>query len=284
MSRQLYMCPPDYYQIEYEINPWMHTDQPVDSARAAIQWNMLVRTYTHLGADVTFIPARPNLPELTFPGDSIFLVDDTAIISKFRYAQRQPESIAIREWAESQELKIIELPAEARFEGNAEAVIWNDILLAGFGPRSNAIAHSFIRQELDVQLVALRLRFPFYHFDVALCALDQDLIAYCPSAFDNRSIEIIESLAPRKIRVSLSEAMNLACNSFRIGSTVVLSSQRCPRFAADLESMGYTVKALDMSEFAKAGGGVKCLTLERYIFQGVSHEIECQQRNPIAVP
>ncbi|HAN49243.1 MAG TPA: amidinotransferase, partial [Nitrospira sp.] len=41
MSRLL-VCPPDYFQIDYEINPWMRRENGVDPARAVRQWQALM--------------------------------------------------------------------------------------------------------------------------------------------------------------------------------------------------------------------------------------------------
>ncbi len=35
------MCPPDYFGIEYEINPWMNLRVGSDAARARQQWTAL---------------------------------------------------------------------------------------------------------------------------------------------------------------------------------------------------------------------------------------------------
>jgi len=35
---RILMCPPDYYGIEYEINPWMSRSRGSNSAKAAAQW------------------------------------------------------------------------------------------------------------------------------------------------------------------------------------------------------------------------------------------------------
>ena len=38
---RILMCPPDFYGIEYEINPWMHRERQVDRPIAVEQWNGL---------------------------------------------------------------------------------------------------------------------------------------------------------------------------------------------------------------------------------------------------
>jgi len=38
---RLLVCPPDYFGIEYEINPWMRLSNRVDHERAVQQWHGL---------------------------------------------------------------------------------------------------------------------------------------------------------------------------------------------------------------------------------------------------
>lgn len=49
MTAAVLMCQPDFFGIEYEINPWMHVAVKVDHALAAEQWGALYQTYVDLG-------------------------------------------------------------------------------------------------------------------------------------------------------------------------------------------------------------------------------------------
>ena len=42
---RILMCPPDYYGIEYEINPWMNRQVASDSAESHRQWRALHDTF-----------------------------------------------------------------------------------------------------------------------------------------------------------------------------------------------------------------------------------------------
>ena len=53
---QILMCPPDYYGIEYEINPWMSRDRPADHALAVKQWTDLKLTLEDAGAQISLQP------------------------------------------------------------------------------------------------------------------------------------------------------------------------------------------------------------------------------------
>ncbi len=49
---RILMCPPDYYGIEYEINPWMSRARGATPERARRQWQTLYHTLRDLGARV----------------------------------------------------------------------------------------------------------------------------------------------------------------------------------------------------------------------------------------
>src|SRR5258708_4744833 len=46
------MCRPDYFGVEYEINPWMHVQNAVDYDKAQEQWDALFDAYKELHLDV----------------------------------------------------------------------------------------------------------------------------------------------------------------------------------------------------------------------------------------
>ena len=56
------------------------------------------------------------------------------------------------------------------------------------------------------------------------------------------------------------EARSFACNAVVVGKHVVTNTG-CPRLHRDLAARGYTPRETPLSEFVKAGGSAKCLTL-----------------------
>jgi N-dimethylarginine dimethylaminohydrolase len=157
-----------------------------------------------------------------------------------------------------------QLPEGMHFEGNAEAIHWNGMLLAGWGVRSDRSALDHLCARLDLELHAFQLAAPYYHFDVCLAPIDERTALYYPGAFTAQGREQLARLVPRLIAVNEREAKALACNSVSVHGTVVMSTTQAPRVAELLCAAGKRVVALDVSEFQKAGGGVKCLTLEAY--------------------
>ena len=57
---RILMCPPDYYGIEYEINPWMSRMHGSTPERARRQWQNLHDTLCGLGVQVETMAPQPG--------------------------------------------------------------------------------------------------------------------------------------------------------------------------------------------------------------------------------
>jgi N-dimethylarginine dimethylaminohydrolase len=60
--RELLLCPPDHYGIEYEINPWMSRARGAEAPVAQKQWKELHATLSKLDSKIHLITAQPRLP------------------------------------------------------------------------------------------------------------------------------------------------------------------------------------------------------------------------------
>src|SRR5437870_602519 len=65
-GRSYLMCPPDYFGVFYEINPWMHTENAVDQDRTQEQWHHLVANLRRAGATVQTLEPVKSLPDIVF--------------------------------------------------------------------------------------------------------------------------------------------------------------------------------------------------------------------------
>ena len=86
---------------------------------------------------------------------------------------------------------------------------------------------------------------------------------YYPEAFDEVSLKTIEAFYPPEKRILVSEvdAACFACNAINVGRTIILN--RVSReLKARLESLGFNVEQVALTEFLKAGGAAKCLVMK----------------------
>ena len=260
------MCPPHHFGVEYVINPWMQgqinaADQDLAS-RQWMQFHALMSNY----ADIALMRAVSGLPDLVFTANAALVCDRAAVLSSFRCPERQPEARYYADWLSADGFEVKTLPPGTLFEGAGDALFDRGIatlLWFGYGYRSDAAAIPHLQTLIDVEVQELRLCDPrFYHLDTCFCPLEGGYLLYYPPAFDGQANAAIESRIPagRRFAVTEQDAVHFACNAVNIENKVILN-YATSELAAWLVSCGFDVIQTPMSEFIKAGGSTKCLSL-----------------------
>jgi N-dimethylarginine dimethylaminohydrolase len=256
------MTPPQFFAVDYAINPWMDTTNPVDRGVAIAQWQHLRDVYRQLGHIVDLVEPVPGLPDMVYAANGGLILDGTAVVARFKYPQRQHESEAYAEWLRSHGYR----PVQTRHvnEGQGDLLPVGDDILAGFGFRTDLRAHGEIAGIFDRRVISLELVDPrFYHLDTALTVLDDTTIAYYPPAFTYVSRAHLETLFPDAIVVDSADAYAFGLNAVSDGRHVV-HPVAAVGFAEQLADAGFEPIGIDLSELLKGGGSVKCCTLEVY--------------------
>jgi N-dimethylarginine dimethylaminohydrolase len=258
---EILMCPPDFFAIEYEINPWMNVRVGSEAGLAREQWNALRAAIHGLGVVVDLIEPISGLPDLVFTANAGLIFRDRFIGSRFRYGVRQREAPYFDDWARRRGLELVELPPGYNFEGAGDALFCGETLIAGYRFRSDVRSHHWIGERLGVEVLPLELIDPrFYHLDTCFCPLAPDVALYYPGAFDEYGRSVLRDRVPHLIEVAIEEAVSFSCNAVVVGKTVILNDG-APKLADDLRERGFGVQLLGFSEFIKSGGSAKCLTL-----------------------
>jgi N-dimethylarginine dimethylaminohydrolase len=258
---RILMCPPEFYGIEYEINPWMHRDKEADRERAHHQWTELHQTLVGLGVKVELITPAPGLPDLVFTANAGLVHRNRFVPSKFRHAQRQGESQLFVDWFRNQSWEIRELPSGDDFEGAGDALYCGDTLFAGYLHRSEIGSHRDLAEMLGCQVLSLELVDPrFYHLDTCFCPLSPGVALYFPGAFDEYGRRVLQENLTHLVEVEEPDAVRFGCNAVVVGPNVVHNAG-CEKLALQLNEIGFTSHSVELGEFLKAGGSAKCLTL-----------------------
>jgi N-dimethylarginine dimethylaminohydrolase len=260
-ARTYLMCPPEYFTVEYAINPWMNPDLPVDLALARSQWEQLRATYVRLGHTVRTIEPEPGLPDMVFAANGATVIDGKVLGARFKYPERHPEGAAYMDWFRRSGYKTVVEPIAVN-EGEGDIVFAGRAIIAGYGFRSEESVTSEIEQLFGFPVIAVRLVDPhFYHLDTAFVVLDPDTAAYYPAAFDEAGRAALTAHFPQLIEAKDADAEMLGLNGLSDGRNVVLPVQ-AENLAHEVTAAGFNVVTVDLSEFKKAGGGPKCCTLE----------------------
>ncbi len=259
------MCPPTFFGVEYVINPWMEGQihaTNVDLARA--QWRRLHSILAD-NAAIASLPAVPGLPDLVFTANAALIHGRSAVLSSFRFRERQPESEHFAAWLKADGFWVGNLPPDVYFEGAGDALFdrREPVLWMGHSQRSDAAAKEYLEQILDVEVQPLRLQNPnFYHLDTCFCPLEGGHLLYYPAAFDAAGNAAIEARVPadRRITVSDNDAAHFACNAVNLGNKIIVNAAS-KELTDELSKRGFQVVATPLTEFIRAGGAAKCLSL-----------------------
>ena len=267
------MCLPTEYKIMWEINPWMNINHQVNEDLSWEQWYTVYETLQSLNIQVYLIKPKKNFADMVFSANAGFCINNNFILSNFRYLERKPEENVYFEWFKNKGFNVYKLPEDIFFEGQGELLPVKEYLLLGYGFRSDLKSKQYLEEILNINKEIIPLKLVderFYHLDTCLFYIDiLDTIVYYPKAFDEESVNKINNLNSKKLEVSEAEALNFSLNSFSYKNKIILTDNQTleskeSRIESYGKSHGVEVIKLNMSEFLKSGGGVKCITFMFY--------------------
>jgi len=258
--KQVLMCLPNNFAVNYRINPWMKIGS-VNKSRAKKQWQKLVSVYQNLGIKIQIINQNhPETSDLVFSADQGWIERKKIILANFRYQERKRERAIYQNWFEKNNFQIVKLPEDYYFEGGGEMIRWGKKYFLGFGFRSKKKTAKKIASILQKEVISLQLvDHRFYHLDLSLFILNEKVAFYYPEAFDNTSREKLKKIVPLLIPLEKKEAFNFAANSVNIDHKVVVQRGN-NNFCRQLKHLHYQPIEVNVDEFLKAGGGIHCLT------------------------
>jgi N-dimethylarginine dimethylaminohydrolase len=274
IPRNVLMVTPEYYGVEYVINPHMKTvsgELPlVDENRALFQWEKLKEKIEELGLKVSVIGGKEGLPDMVFSANQILPLDSKRVLaSKMATKQREDEVKYFKGFFQNHGKEVKELPADVeKFEGTGDG-IWHhgmELLWIGHGLRSSYSAIEYLGDDLGLPVVPLKLVDEhFYHLDTCMAIIDSKTVVWTPKAFSNESQKLIDDFFPITIEIPYEEAKNhFSCNCWSVDGKNVITPINTPILKSKLESHGFQVHEIDTSEFLKSGGSVFCLKLAYY--------------------
>ncbi len=267
------MVEPTYFDVEYVINPHM-ADQigMVDTIQAYNEWQHIKDAFENIGLEVITLEGVRGLPDMVFTANqSLPYIDQNgdkfAVMSRMHAEQRREEVAWFEQWYRQDGYEIFHLDENnsSFFEGMGDA-IWHPrkkLLWGGYGVRTSKSAYEEISRLLDVPVILLHLVDErFYHLDTCFSVLNESTVMIYPDAFDDSSLQLINSQFDLVIEATQYEAVNLlAVNATCPDGKNVLIQQGCTDINKKLRNHGFQVHELSTYEFLKSGGSVFCMKL-----------------------
>jgi dimethylargininase len=225
--------------------------EPIDIEKAVEQHHQYEECLRELGAKVISLPAEPGLPDCMFVEDPALVLDEIAILTRMGAESRRREADSLAPVLKRYR-PVHWLSAPGTLEGG-DVLRVEKTLYVGLSARTNPEGVAELTAELNplgylVKGVQVR---GCLHLKSAACYLGNGtLLAHRPwidaAAFEG--LEIVDVPERR------------AANVLAIGHTVMIAAG-FPRTARLIESLGWNVRLLDISELMKAEAGLTCSSL-----------------------
>lgn len=261
--KKVLLCPPNFYDIEYEINPWMHVENKVNKDKVWEEYEALKSTYKSLGLEVLEITSVKDLPDMVYAANLGFPLGNNFALSNFRYEQRRREADFAKIFFEKLGFTIIDLPENIYFEGQGDLLTSGGKYFMGWGKRSSRQAKDILNKKLGIECIDFELRDPyFYHLDMSLGFLDSQSALINPRSFTSEGLLKLKNEFPNIIETTEADNKFMACNLVVAKRTVIVAKGISDNLRSEINKYGFDVKEIPMDEFRKGGGSIKCLTLE----------------------
>jgi N-dimethylarginine dimethylaminohydrolase len=255
------LCSPDYFIINYSINPWMR-GPAINLKLAKIQWNSLRDTIINFGAKVETIDPIPGLPDMVFSANAGVVIKNNFIVSSMKHKERKGESKYFRKWFADKKYNIIDLVPGVTFEGCGDVLIYGKDLIGGYGYRTDLKALEIIAAKSRLNLYSLNLKDPkFYHLDTCFCRVSDTQAIYYPDAFELGEVQKLKGVLDL-IPVSQRDAELFICNSMLVNGILLIPSSKSSIARILRNKYGIKTCMVNVSEFLKSGGSIQCLSLK----------------------
>lgn len=261
--KKVLLCSPTFYDIEYEINPWMHVEDKVDKDKVLKEYTALKDTYKSLGVEVLELEPVKGLPDMVYAANIGFVKDNLFVKSNFKFPQRQNESAYGKKYFEKLGFEIAEIPDNIPFEGQGDLLYANGKYFMGYGKRTSIDAKKYLEQFLEGEVFDFKLSDPyFYHLDMSFAPLDNKTVVINKNSFDQEGIDKIYKNFENVIIASDLDNKVFSCNLVVVNKNIVVGKGISAGLKNNFAKYGFKTYEVDMNEYRKGGGSVKCLTLE----------------------
>lgn len=227
--------------------------EPVDAGAAAGQHRAYCEALRACGARVVTLPPAEELPDSVFVEDTAIVLDEVAVLTRPGVESRRGE-VRLIEPEVARLRPVVRIEPPATLEGG-DVLRLGRTLYVGLSPRTNAAGAAALRRLVaphGYEVVTVGLR-GCLHLKTGCSAVDDETVLVNPGWVDAgvfRGREVI--------RVDAAEPWG--ANVLRVAGAVCVGAA-FPRTAEMLSARGHDVRAVEVSEFAKAEGSLTCMSL-----------------------
>lgn len=270
MAKRVLLCPPTYFDVVDQKNPYMSGDSPVDRAKSRTQWQALCAALQESGCEVEIIDPVPGLEDMVFAANQVFAgykegVGKFIVPSRMVHASREREVPFYVDWFRKRGYQVIDLElGDDRLEGHGD-LLWHpdwSHIYAGYGfrtTRGGVEKFATAMSKLGIPVIPLQLVDPFcYHLDTCLCQLNHEAVLIYPGAYSADALATLSKFWKRIHKLRAEEAHRFMGNGI-VANGSYITPYVTPSLQAILEQEALTPVIVETTEFEKAGGSLFCM-------------------------
>jgi N-dimethylarginine dimethylaminohydrolase len=265
--REVVMAKPTYFDIVYEINPWMKGNVgKVDKGKASEQWHELKNALERNKVKVHVYEPEVESPDMVFTANHGIFLNNTFVATNFSKEERKEEMNHILPF-------IVQLTNVPNFvqcpypwEGEAELFHYKDnVYIGGYGKRATKEALDWFEKEYGLDIVRMKIDDDrFYHLDTCLSVRNEKVFLY-PEAFSKEEgcVEKLKEKIGQEnvIEVGDEIALSFSLNCVQLEDVCIVGTENL-NILKKLENLyNCKVEGVDMSEYINSGGSCFCSKL-----------------------
>jgi arginine deiminase len=235
------------------------------SATAERQHRALVGALEAEGVRCHVVPAREDMPDLSFTRDATLMTPWGLLELNPAAAHREAEVAHVRKSAEMWGLPQLGVIEEGRVEGGDICILRPGMVAIGWsGERTDETGARALARLFEARgWTAMVTRFDpyFLHLDTLFTVIDRKRAVACLEALEPGFVNRLWMLGLELIPVTIGEVQTLGANLVSLGDDRILSAADNRRINIELARRGYRVIAVEIDQFTRCGGGIHCLTM-----------------------
>lgn len=246
--------------ITRAVSPNMHlcelthlAREPIDYGIAKKQHKRYESCLDELGCDIQRLPEDPELPDSVFVEDTAIILDEVAVITRPGAVSRMPETTIVEKALESHR-KLEYITAPGTLDGG-DVLHIDKTIFVGRSTRSNQAGIDQLQSIVassDYSVVSVDLSECLHLKSAVTQVADNTLL------INQAWVEVAAFQHFNLIDIDPSELF--AANALLINGLVIYPTSY-PKTQQRLLDIGIELNLVDVSEFAKAEGGVTCCSL-----------------------
>ncbi|MEX1208937.1 MAG: arginine deiminase family protein [Acidimicrobiia bacterium] len=205
------------------------------------------------GFEVVVVPGDEAHPDGCFIEDAAVVIGDTALIARSGHPSRRGEAGPVAEALAGH--FAVEHLDDGTLDGG-DVLQMGRTVFVGTGGRTDpagARRLAVLAAQSGKRLVEVTVR-DALHLKSGVTAIDDETVLWHPAACDRRAFDGLRV-------VEVEGADPEAANVVRLADRTILAGAGRDAVADQIAGLGYEVIACDTSEFARADGGMTCLSI-----------------------